>query len=247
MNDPLSGPDDTDQFALAGSPVRNRILRSVGARTFERLARELEPVELQSRQELSRAGRHPEFAYFPEGGILSFTLKLAVSGEVEFGIVGREGLSTFSAMWEGQISPVSTFVQIGGVAAHRIESATLRSILADHPDLQTAIQTFLYNFMGQMAFTAVSNARHTLAERLSRWLLLCDDRLDDGEIRLTHEFMAMMLGAQRTSVTSTLHVLEGEGAIRSRRGVVRIVDRDRLQRCAGEAYLDPLKGLAGRI
>lgn len=240
MNDEPARGDSARPRLHDGGPVRNHILAQLSPGTFERLAGEMELVELRARQVLSPAGQHPEFAYFPEGGVVSFTLRLPVSGEVEFGIVGREGMSSFTATWEGRLSPVSTIVQIGGAAAHRIRSRTLRSILSDHPDLQNAIHSFLYMFMGQMALTAVSNARHTLAERLSRWLLLCDDRLDDGEIRLTHEFMAVMLGAQRTSVTSTLHILEGEGAIRSRRGVVVVVDRARLERCAGEAYLDPL-------
>lgn len=244
MSIPLNNGNVEDRPGTR-SRIRNHILRSLSDRTFERLFCELELVELESRQILSPSGTHPEYAYFPEGGLVSFTLKLPVSGQVEFGIVGREGVSSFTAMWEGRTSPVRTIVQVGGSPGYRIRSERLRAVLDGHPDLQTAIYHFMYNFMGQMALTAVSNARHTLAERLSRWLLLCDDRLDGREIRLTHEFMAMMLGAQRTSVTTTLHVLEGEGAIRSRRGVVVVLDRTRLEQCAGEAYLDTTKVITG--
>ncbi len=222
---------------------RNQLLSALTDAEFEALLPDLEKVDLATKQTLSEAGEHPAFAYFPEGGILSFTLELPASGLVEFGIVGRDGISSFSAIRAGRVSPVRTIVQVGGHGAYRIRSERLRAAIARCPALSLGIQDFLYNFMGQMALTAVSNARHSLAERLSRWLLMCNDRLDGNEVPLTHEFMAMMLGAQRTSVTSSLHILEGDGAIRSRRGVVRILDRARLEAIAGEAYYNPVRAI----
>lgn len=220
-----------------GQPVfRNSLLAALGETQLAALRPRLEKVELQTKQVVNEAGEHPTYAYFPEGGVLSFTLNLPVSGLVEFGILGREGISSFSVLHPGRRSPVQTIVQIGGYEAHRIRSGELREALVEIPDLSVQIQTFLYNFMGQMAFTAVSNVRHSLVARLARWLLMCNDRLDTDDVHLTHEFMAMMLGAQRTSVTTSLHVLEGERAIRSRRGVVRITDRRKLEEIAGEAY-----------
>lgn len=228
------------------TPIRrNHLLAALADSEFEAIRPDLQKVDLVAKQVLSEAGEHPAYAYFPEGGVLSFTLDLPGSGLVEFGIVGRDGLSSFSATRAGRVSPVRTVVQIGSHEAYRIPSERLRAAIAASPSLSMQVQDFLYNFMGQMAFTAVSNARHSLVERLSRWLLMCNDRLDDDEVPLTHEFMAMMLGAQRTSVTSSLHILEGEGAIRSRRGVVRILDRRRLERIAGEAYYNPVRPIAG--
>ncbi len=215
----------------------NGILRALSPDSLSALSADLDLVTLETRQVLSAVGEPPEHVYFLEGGIVSFTLELPDSGLVEFGVIGREGLSSYTALRAGRRQPVSSTVQVGGSEAYRISAERLRHRIRQLPDLYDAIHDALYQLMGQLALTAASNARHGLAARMSRWLLLCDERLDGDEIPLTHEFLARVLGSQRTSATSMLHILEGEGAIRSRRGRVRIVDRERLKRFAGEAYL----------
>ena len=245
--EPFERSGQSMQF-LANSPdrpppepairTRNSILSQLGDRDLRELASDLDLVGLDSKQVLSGVHAIPEHVYFLEGGIVSFTLELPTSGLVEFGVIGREGLSSYTALREGRLQPVASTVQVGGCDAYRIPAERLRHWVRRMPDLYDAIHDALYQLMGQLALTAASNARHGLPARMSRWLLLCDDRLDGDAIPLTHEFLARVLGAQRTSVTSTLHVLEGEGAIRSRRGLVRIIDRERLKRFAGEAYLE---------
>ncbi len=219
--------------------TENHFLRSLSASSVELLLQDAVRVDLVAKQILQSAGEVPRFIYFPEGGIISFTLALPSSGNAEFGIVGREGICCFSGVKATQPSPVVAVVQVGGSMAYRIEAAHLRAVAARHPDVQSAVVSTLYGFMTQMAITAISNARHPLGARLARWLLMCDDRLDRRDVPLTHEFMALMLGSQRTSVTAALHVIEGEGAIRSQRGLVQIRDRARLERIAGEAYYAP--------
>nr|WP_274602218.1 helix-turn-helix domain-containing protein [Sphingomonas sp. CFBP 8760] len=81
-----------------------------------------------------------------------------------------------------------------------------------------------------------TNATHRVEARLARWLLMCHDRIDGDEIALTHEFMSMMIGAERSKVTITLHVLEGTGLIRAERGRIVIRDRDKLEELAGDGY-----------
>jgi hypothetical protein len=93
--------------------------------------------------------------------------------------------------------------------------------------------------MVQSAACAVGNAHHQIEARLARWLLMCHDRVEGDEIHLTHEFMAMMIASQRSGVTITLHVLEGIGAIRSKRGRVIVRDRAKLEDLAGDAYGEP--------
>jgi CRP-like cAMP-binding protein len=88
----------------------------------------------------------------------------------------------------------------------------------------------------QLAFGLVSCAQHLMEARLARWLLMCHDRVAGDEVALTHEFMAVMIHAQRSGVTMTLHSLEGAGMIRSTRGLVTIRDRDKLRELAGASY-----------
>lgn len=95
---------------------------------------------------------------------------------------------------------------------------------------------FIETFMVQMGRTLASNLRDPIERRLSRWLLMCHDRLDGDEIHITHKYIGAMLGVRRASVTDSLHVLEGEGAIRSGRGCILVRDRPRLELLAGEAY-----------
>jgi CRP-like cAMP-binding protein len=88
----------------------------------------------------------------------------------------------------------------------------------------------------QTSGTAFTNAEHTLETRLARWLLMCHDRVDGDDIQITHEFMSMMLGVRRSGVTTATHILEGNGLIRARRGGISILDRERLEEFADNAY-----------
>jgi CRP-like cAMP-binding protein len=88
----------------------------------------------------------------------------------------------------------------------------------------------------QTSGAAFSNAEHTVEMRLARWLLMCHDRVDGDEFKLTHDFISMMLGVRRAGVTTALHVLEGHHLIRARRGSITVVDRDALMTLADDAY-----------
>lgn len=91
----------------------------------------------------------------------------------------------------------------------------------------------------QTSYTALSNAVHPVDERLARWLLMCHDRVDGDELALTHEFLSLMLAVRRPSVTTALHVLEGNRFITAERGYITIRDRRRLEEFAGDAYGRP--------
>lgn len=94
-------------------------------------------------------------------------------------------------------------------------------------------------FAVQLAYTAVSNAIHEVTERLARWLLMCHDRVPGNEITLTHEFLSMMLGVRRPSITTSLHILEGNGYIRAERANITIRNRAALEEFAQDAYGKP--------
>jgi CRP-like cAMP-binding protein len=193
----------------------------------------LEPVALEHRKQLERANENITHAYFPESGVVSVVAKSG-SDQIEAGVIGREGV-TFAVILGNHRSPNDVHVQIEG-RGHSIDAEHLRTAMAASSSLRLLLTRYAQTFMTQVAQTALFNGRAKLDERLARWLLMTHDRLDDDDVRLTHEFISLMLGVRRPGVTEALNELEGKGFIRSNRGAIRILDRDGLLQIAGAAY-----------
>ena len=196
----------------------------------------LEPVTLERRKTIEIANRKIESVYFPERGMLS-----VVGGggkpkrEVEVGIIGYEGTSALSVILGDDRSPHQTFVQVAG-DGHRMPSAVLRSAMAKSATLQALLLKYAQAFTVQSTNTAIANARGTIEERLARWVLMAQDRVDGKELPLTHEFLSLMLAVRRPGVTEALHALTQRGLIKHERGVVVVVDREGLTERAKGLY-----------
>ena len=196
-------------------------------------------IELERSHVLVEPGQPIEHIYFPEGGIASVISQMEDTAETELGIFGFEGLSGLAAILGAETTATKTSMQVDGTTAMRIETARLREAMWQSRPLMELLLRYVQTVLMQVSHSAVSNAHHRMESRLARWLLMCHDRVDGNEIALTHRFMSMMITAQRSGVTVTLHILEGGGAIRSTRGLVTILDRERLEEVAGEAYGTP--------
>src|SRR5262245_51056282 len=197
----------------------------------------LEAVELPVRKHLHPRNRRIEHVYFPESGIAS----VVANGEhaLEIGIIGREGMTGVAVVRGINERPQpETYMQVAG-KGHRLAADHLREALEASVTLRQALLQYAHAFMTQMADTALSNGRHKIEERLARWLLLADDRLDNHEIPLTHEFLGVMLGTARPGVTIALQELERRGWITHQRGMITIIDRKGLIRSANGAYFGP--------
>jgi CRP-like cAMP-binding protein len=158
---------------------------------------------------------------------------------VEFGLFGRDGMSGGPVLLGAGQSPHNCFVQVDGTTMLRMASETLLDACRQSATLHLMLLRFVHVLGVQSAATASANAHYELPERLSRWLLMCHDRVEGDSLLLTHEFMSQMLAVRRSGVTVTLHTLEATGAIRSTRGVVAILDRARLREIAGDSYGSP--------
>ena len=214
----------------------------VGAMTpgdFALISPHLERVSLEQQQTVALPDQPIEHVYFPEGGITSITSEGQNGRKTEVGIVGREGFAGIAVLLGAGQSPHHTFVQVGGSSALRIGAAEFLEVVAQSPSLQALLLRYVQTFLIQSAHSTVANAQHSLESRLARWLLMCHDRMEEDEFRLTHEFMSMMIAAQRTGVTVCLHILEGAGLIRSKRSRVIILDREGLTDLADGAYGTP--------
>ena len=203
------------------------------------LGSHLERVKLGQDQVLSEPNQPIEYIYFPEGGIVSLTASTPDDGKTEVGIVGRDGMTGMAVLLGSDRTPHETFVQVDGTNALRMGADEFRHAMTQSASLQAMLLRYVQAFLVQSAHSTVTNAHHRIESRLARWLLMCHDRIDGDEIHLTHEFMSMMIAAQRTGVTVCLHILEGAGMIRSKRARVEILDRDKLEELAADAYGAP--------
>jgi CRP-like cAMP-binding protein len=225
-----------DSSLLATS---NLLLSLMSPDDLALLAPDLEKITLTRRQVLTAPGQQIEHVYFLEGGVASVVSNSADAVMTEVGVFGREGLSSISVLLGSDRSPHETFLQVDGTSAYRIGVDRFRAAIAESPRLKDLLLRYVQTFLIQVANSVASNAHSRIEARLARWLLMCHDRIDGDDVHLTHEFMSMMVAAQRTGVTLTLHILEGAGIIQSQRARITILDRDKLEALAGDSYGQP--------
>jgi CRP-like cAMP-binding protein len=218
------------------SSTANLLLRALSEADYALLEPNLQRVQLQVRDSIYERDEPIERVHFPEGGVVSIVAEYDAGEKVEVGLYGREGMSGASVVLGAEQSPHQSMVQVGDPTSLVIASDALLAACAKSAGLHRLLLRYVQSLTVQAALTAASNAHYALPERLARWLLMCHDRVEGDRIELTHEFIAMMLAVRRSGVTMTLHTLEATGAIRSRRGVVVVVDRPRLEEIAGDAY-----------
>jgi CRP-like cAMP-binding protein len=213
----------------------NRLLKFMSAADRELLTPNLKQVELEHRQTLEKPNQPIEHVYFLEDGIASVVGDSNTFGPIEIGIIGKEGMTGLQVVLGNDRSPYDTFIQIPGNGL-RIEAKKLRAAMDKSRSLQQVMLIYVQVFMIQTSQTALSNAAALLTQRLARWLLMCEDRLNTKHIPLTHEFLAMMLGVQRSGVTIALNELENRNLIQGKRGLVTILDRPTLEKMTNGSY-----------
>jgi CRP-like cAMP-binding protein len=219
------------------STVRNRIaiLAQLPEDEYESLARFLTPVDLPLGMQLSEPNRPVEYVYFLNSGLIS-TDALTDKGEsVEVGVIGREGFSGLPALLDQPQMSHSVLIQGIGDGL-RIRSSIVRDEFLKGGMLQRMVHAFTYLQMVQVAQSVLCNRMHEVDARLARWLLTSADRMESESLNLTQEFLAQMLGVQRSTVTVAAGELQRAGMIGYSRGKINILDRPALTRVACECY-----------
>ena len=214
---------------------QNRLLSLCPDPGFAAISANLHPVELPQGFVVADVDQTVEHYYFPETCLGSIVSISPEGHRTEVGIVGRDGVTPVAAILRSDTSAHYITIQAPGTA-WRIEADALVQALAEHPDVHSLFLRFMQTLWTQSTYTALSNAVHHVEERLARWLLMCDDRTGGNKIALTHDFLSIMLAVRRPSVTTALHVLEGNKLIVSTRGMLEIRDREALEAFAGDAY-----------
>lgn len=213
----------------------NRLLASLGPHDLEDVRPWLEEVDLPQKLELSLPGEETVYCYFPTDGIGSTVIVSPEGHQTEIGVFGREGMSPASAVLGALSNPYRVVMQVDG-RGYRILRTKLVELMEESPHLHKLLLRWAQVFTAQAATTALSNAVHTVDERLARWVLMCHDRLGGDQMSLTHEFLSIMLAVRRPSVTTALHVLEGNKLIYSHRANIIVRDREGLEAFASDAY-----------
>jgi CRP-like cAMP-binding protein len=219
----------------AGKPVSNKILLSISDSDYNLLRPHLEYVNLPNHLVLHEAGGRLEFAYFLNRGLISLVVVMEDGKTAEAGIVGNEGFTgSLSAVGVSR-GPLRAVMQITG-DGFRVKVGALRNALESAPHLQSMLSRYAAIRGIQVAQTAACNRLHDIKQRLARWLLMTQDRVDSGSLPITHDFLATMLGTDRPTVSVAAGLLQKKKIIEYTRGAVKIVNRRKLEDSACECY-----------
>ena len=220
---------------LDQSLVQNEILAPMPVEAFAALVPSLERVTLKPRAILQESYRRIEHAHFIERGVASLFARTKQDGLLQIGIVGRRGFVGVSVVLGAGQSPHRCFMKTEGESL-RVEVDKLSEVVHAFPTFRCQLLNYVHFLLVQNSQLALCNARHEIEARISRWLLLTRERLDEDVIPVTHDQLSMMLGVRRAGVTEALARLEAAGAVRRCRGTVEIADREILKAHACECY-----------
>ena len=194
-----------------------------------------EPVKLELAQVLAEAGQTTRYAYFPTESFIALMAQVDEQHGLEVGMAGREGMLGVHLALGIAHDPLKALVQ-GEGAAWRVGAAPFRRELARSPALQARLHKYLYALLEQRAVSAACLRFHEIGPRLSRWLLMSQDRAQADQFPVTQEFVAHMLGVRRVGVTAAAGALQRQGLIRYHRGQLSVLDRIGLEATACSCY-----------
>jgi CRP-like cAMP-binding protein len=226
----------TDQRTNAeGKQILNKVLLAMPDNEFELVRADLTYIDLPSHLSLHEPTQNIEFVYFPNRGMVSQVVVTKDGRTVEVGVVGNEGYVGSGLVTGLTRSSVREVIQIAG-DGFRMMGNALERILRSAPQLQMILNRHTGLQGMQVAQTAACNRLHDIQQRLSRWLLMTQDRVGDGMLPITHDFIATMMGTDRATVSLAASVMQKDGIIDYMRGAVKIVNRRKLEKSACECY-----------
>jgi CRP-like cAMP-binding protein len=217
------------------APERNHLLAAFTPEERERIFPHLQLVALPLGKALYESGDVLRHVYFPTDAIVSLLYVLENGASAEIAVVGNEGLIGIALFMGGETTPSRAIVQSAG-HAYRLVGQRLKDEFHRNGGLQLQLLRYTQSLITQMAQTAVCNRHHSVDQQLCRWLLLSLDRLSSGELVMTQELIANMLGVRREGVTEAAGRLQKLGIIKYSRGKITVLDRPRLEELSCECY-----------
>lgn len=215
--------------------AENHLIAALPTAELDRLAAHLEPVTLPLGEFLYEPGGQLQHAYFPVSCIVSLHYVTESGASAEIAGVGNEGMVGISLFMGGDTTPSSAVVQTTGLA-FRLERSVLKEEFDRGGPMQRLMLRYTQALISQMSQTAVCNRHHSVEQQLCRWLLTTLDRVPSGQLVMTQELVASMLGVRREGITEAAGSLQQAGIIRYRRGHIAVLERSGLDSRACECY-----------
>lgn len=215
--------------------MENRILAALTEEELERLRPHLERVKLTRGQPVIVPEKPIRDFYFPVTCLLSLVTTMVDGASVESGTIGREGVSGVPVLLDARQTTMPTFVQVPG-EAFRVRANIVKEAYDSGGSLRTLLNRYIHTVIVVGSHSAACNRLHGLEQRFCKWLLMSSDGIGSEEVGLTQEFLAVMLGVRRAGVTEAALKVQAAGLISYGRGLIRILDRARLERFACECY-----------
>lgn len=222
-------------MTITHHPNQNHLLAALPAAELERLAANLELVQMRLGDLLYEPGGQLQYAYFPTSSIVSLHYVMESGASAEAAGVGNEGMLGISLFMGGNTTTSSAVVQTAGYG-YRLKWQVLKQEFGQAGLFQRLLLRYTQALMTQMTQTAVCNRHHTIEQQLCRWLLLTLDRLPSNELIMTQELVASMLGVRREGITEAAGKLQSIGFISYRRGHISVLNRAGLERQTCECY-----------
>lgn len=216
-------------------PQQNHLLAALTPDVQNRLFPHLELVKLPLRALMYESGRPMRHVYFPTDSIVSLQYLMENGASTAIMVVGNEGLLGISLFMGGETTPSRSLVQSAGYA-YRLPRPRVKDEFGRHGQLLMLMLRYTQALITQISQTAVCNRHHTIDQQLCRWLLLSMDRLSHNHLTMTQEFISNMLGVRREGVTQAASKLQKSGAISYARGLIKVLDREKLEKLSCECY-----------
>ena len=220
-----------------GRPLetRNLVLNALCPTDRAAVEADIRDLTLASGDVLYEPARPVEWVYFPQTAVLSVITVMLDGRSVESDTVGCESVVGVLPALGTAVSTSRTLTQIPGLVS-RIAAARLRHHAEASPDFRKLLIRHSLANLAQAHQSVACNALHTVNQRLCRWLLMSQDRTAKAFVELTHEYLAMMVGVHRSTITEALRVLADNDLVRNRRRSIEILDRPRMEAQACECY-----------
>jgi CRP-like cAMP-binding protein len=219
-----------------GTRLRNRLLTALPADVYKRIATHLRLQQMMIGGAIHEDGRRIDHVYFPNGGVFSVTNQMRDGTLVEVATVGREGMLGVGVFLGDRAGTGRTFQQVADGPVVALAVAVFLRETAIKGTFRELMALYAQANLLQAMQCAACNALHAVTQRCCRWLLQTHDRVDADDFALKHEFLAVMLGVRRPTVTVALHALQESGLISSRYGRVRVLKRRQLEAASCECY-----------
>lgn len=222
-------------IAQSDRECRNALLALLPDEDYEKLAPHLQRVPTPFNTVLFERDKPIDYVYFPCSGAHSVLAVMQDGAMVEVGTVGNEGLSTVEILIGGEVATERVVCQVPGESL-RMPAARFREAVAGDTALRRVALRYLQAYLSQVSQSVACNRLHSIEERFARWLLMSHDRSPGYDVQLTQEYLAIMLGVHRPSVSLVARTFQQAGIIKYSRGTITVLDRPALEDACCECY-----------